>query len=65
MLVATNSDSRVTLYHKRDTGHVTTRYMSIRHMFKLNHLTQFVFSEAIQGTDDPLGDRASRVSAPS
>ena len=61
LLVATNADSRVTLYHKRASGHFSARYMSVGHMWRLKSGTQFDFSEASVGPDEPEGDLMSKV----
>jgi len=61
LLVATNADAKVTLYHKRISGHFTERYMSVRHMWKVNNFTQFGFSEARIGSNEPNGEIISRA----
>jgi len=61
LLVLTNTDAKATLYHKRITGHYTERYISVRHMWKLNALTSFQFAEALYGVDEPMGDLTKKL----
>ena len=62
LLVATNADARVTLYHKRATGHFSERFMSLRHMWRRTQETSFSFSESPVGAIEPVGDLVSRAS---
>lgn len=61
LLVATNANSRVTLYHRRVMGHYAERYMTLRHMWKQNELTTLEFAKINTGQSQPIGDLETRI----
>jgi len=61
LLVLTDADAKATLYHKRAAGHYTERYMSMRHMWKVNAFTSFQFAEQPYGANEPIGDLEAKI----